>query len=322
MALAMACANAAAASSGMIPAPGRVDVAYDSSSSTLFISGGSSLRRYDLRAGAFLPPLELGGSTFGLDISADGRTLAVANAALDGDRVVIDLVDLPTLQVRRVGLPATASENGALIAVFDKAGDLVVSTQYAGSGWTVLRRINPDTGVIRELATVSAPTMLAPSADHAYIGVASGNNSSGPFGIYTTGDNAYTPLGRIDWFVVDVGLASDGSQQAIVTSSGAYIDDRKTVLPQVGEYFGPTPIGAAYSPRGHKVYFPISQTNTVVQYDTRTMMPMRTFEVPGQFEWVGNKVFVEGRTRLSGDGALLFVTLDNGVFYTSTKDVE
>jgi outer membrane protein assembly factor BamB len=149
--------------------------------------------------------------------------------------------------------------------------------------------------------------------------VASGNNSSGPFGIYRTGDSSYTPLGRTDWFVVDVGIAPDGNQQAIVTSSGAYIDYKKTVLPQVGEYFGPTPIGAAYAPTGHKVYFPICKTNTVVQYDTRTMTPTRTFTAPGQFDWVGNLVFVEGRTRLSSDGSLLFVTLDSGVFYTSTK---
>lgn len=322
VAASLACGSVLAANSGMIPAPGRIDVAYDDTSHTVFISGGSALRRYDLERATFLPSLELGGSTYGMDISADGRTLAVANALLDSGQVAIDLVDLATLAVRRIGFAPTASESGALTVAFDSVGELLVSTQYAGSGFTPLRVVNPATGSIRELATLAAPTMLSPSADHTRIAVASGNISSGPFGIYTTGDKTYASLGRTDWFVVDVGISPDAGQQAIVTFSGTYVDDRNTVLPQVGEYFGPTPIGAAYSPVGHKVYFPISTTNTVVQYNTRTMTPVRTFTVPGKFDWVGNKMFIEGRTRLSADGSLLFTTLDNGVFYTSTKDAE
>jgi hypothetical protein len=61
----------------------------------------------------------------------------------------------------------------------------------------------------------------------------------------------------------------------------------------------------------------MTQTKTILRYDTRTMRQTGTITVPGTFDWTGNEPFVEGRTHVSADGRLLFSTLDNGVFYTT-----
>src|SRR4051794_15450889 len=64
---------------GFISAPSRADIAYDTQHDVLYISGGSSLLRYDLSTRTFLPAIDIGGTTKGMDISPDGGTLAVAN---------------------------------------------------------------------------------------------------------------------------------------------------------------------------------------------------------------------------------------------------
>jgi hypothetical protein len=315
LALAMAgTAQAGTLASGLIPAEGRADIAFDSGHQVLYISGGAQVRRFDFATKTFLPPLALGGTTMGMDISADGKRLAVANASRGANENFVDIVTLKTGKARRVSFPLAFAEGGTHAVAYDADGKLLVTSRFEGSGWTPMRRYDPVTGLSQELGSLSASAMVNPSPNHRYVAVAEGNNSSGPYGRYTTGDVSYQSTQSTHWFLFDIAIASNGTQMAVPTYGGTFINDAKKTFPAVGGS-GQVPIGSAYSPAGDVVYFPFAQSNFVAEYDRKTMTERRRFTAPGQFDWVGNGAFVEGRTKVSSDGRLLFVTLDDGVFY-------
>lgn len=308
-------AQADAQTSGFIPAEGRTDIAFDSTNQVLYISGGPQVRRFDFNTKTFLSPLALGGSTMGMDISADGKRLAVANASRGAEENFVDIVTLRTGKARRVSFPLAFYEGGTHAVAYDADGKLLVTSRFEGSGWTPLRRYDPLTGLSDQLAELAAPAMVSPSPNHRYVAVAEGNISSGPYGRYMTGDTAYRSLQTTNWFLFEIAIAPNGSQSAVPTYAGTFINDAKKTFPTVGTYAGQAPIGAAYAPSGEVVYFPFADSNFVAEYDRKTMTERRRFTVPGQFDWTGNGAFVEGRTKVSSDGRYLFVTLDNGVFY-------
>lgn len=314
-----AAAPVMAASSGFIAADGRTDIAYDTARQVLYISGGARLRRYDMAAQAFLSPIALGGTTMGMDISADGRFLAVANGSRDAKANFVDIVTLKTGKVRRIAFPLASGEGGTYSVAYDADGKLLVTSKYEGSGSTPLRRYDLATGVTEKLATSLTEAMANPSANHRHIGIVEGNSSNGPYGRYVTGDASYKSTSHLDYWLFEIGMAPDGAQTAVPTYAGTFIidivADSRTAPRVVGQYPGQTPVGVAYAPSGDVVYFPFAKSNFVAEYDRRTMTELRRFTVPGTFDWGGNLGFQEGRVKVSSNGRFLFVTLDSGVFY-------
>lgn len=308
---------------GFISAPGRADIAYDTKHDILYISGDSSLRRYDVKSQAFLTPIMLGGKTMGMDISPDGKTLAVANAVRGASQNYVDLVNLATGVSSRVGFnPNSAYEGGTYTVAYDNQGKLLVSSQFQGSGWTPLRKYDPVTQSTTILGTVTQDVMLTASADRSVIGVAEANISDGRWGVYHAGDTSYVSqhqgyapvTGGTGWFNFEIGVSRNGSQFVIPTYGGTYVGDAQSVVPTIGQYAGISPIGVAYSPLSDVVYFPFADTNYIGEYDTKTLTEITRIPVPGYYDWPGNWAFVEGRSKVASDGSYLFSTLDNGVF--------
>lgn len=315
-------AQAGTLASGFIPAEGRADIAFDATNQVLYISGGPQVRRFDFGTKTFLSPLAFGGSTMGMDISADGKKLAVANLSRGADENFVDVVTLKSGKSKRVSFPLAFGEGGTYSVAYDADGKLLVTSDYEGSGWTPLRRHDPVTGLSDELGSLAVPAMVSPSANHRYVAVAEGNISSGPYGRYVTGDSSYQSSGTLNWFLFEIAIAPNGSQTSVPTYAGTFIKDAKKTFPAVGTYAGQAPIGAAYAPSGEVVYFPFADSNFVAEYDRKTMTERRRFTVPGHFEWTGNGAFGEGRTKVSSDGRMLFVTLDGGVFYQELAAAE
>jgi DNA-binding beta-propeller fold protein YncE len=131
-----------------VQVPGRVDVAYDVQRHVLYVSAGEYLQRYDIATGAMLTPLHLGGLPYGLDISADGKTLAAANLAHDATGNFVDLVDLETQSGQRRNFAIDPYEGGTYTVAFDNQGKLLVSSTFNGSGWVPLRKLDPATGAV------------------------------------------------------------------------------------------------------------------------------------------------------------------------------
>jgi hypothetical protein len=308
-------------SSGFITAPTRADVAYDSNRSVLYISGTDSIRRFDMVTQSFMAPIFLGGSTLGMDISPDGRTLAVANRGRGATRNFVDLVSLETGTSTRVGFDLAFGEGGTFTVAYDSAGKLIVSSQYEGSGWVPLRRYDPSSGLSSTIGNVRQNSMLSASADNSAIAITESNISSGPYGVYRTGNASYTSNRSLGWFTFEVGISRNGQQVAVPTYNGTYIDDVNSVIPSIGSYAGQTPIGVAYSPNSDTMYFPFAQSNYIAAHSTITGQELQRFTVPGTFDWTGNSAFSEGRTKIADDATFLFSTLDDGIYFMSLSPV-
>jgi hypothetical protein len=301
---------------GLVPAPSRIDFVVDAPRHVLYISGTDQLLRYDLKAGAFLAPIALSGQTLGMDISPDGHFLAVANGITDAARSHVDIIDLRTLLPKRLYFTLEFMEGGTYTVAYDRDGRLLVSSQFEGSGWVPLRKVNVKRSQATTIGSVMRDSMLTPSADHTWIAIAESNNSGGPYGRYATGDASYASTYGTGWFNYEIGISRDGNQMAVPTYGGTYFNDFRTSFPPLGQYAGVQPVGVAYSPARDRVYFPFAQTNYIAEYDTTTMTETRRWTVPSTFGTNGNWAFVSGRTKVSTDDKTLCTTVTGGVWCT------
>jgi hypothetical protein len=302
--------------SGLIPAAGRADVAFDTARQILYISGGPQLRRFDMATKQFLLPVVLGGKTWALDISADGKRLAVANRSRGARQVFVDLVNLETLRSKRIAFDRSILEGGTYGVAFDADGMLLVTgaNDYGASTRPPLRRYNRKTGAIEKLGDTTGVSSVTPSATHRWIAIAEGNSSAGPFGRYTTGDASYRSQVNLDHSALtQVGISPSGSQITVASYAGYVFND---LVPYA---VVASTRGVAYSPTKPSVYFPITGSGSIAEYDTTTMTQVGTIAVPGTFDWPGTGPLVEGQTKVSSDGRYLFTTLDGGVFYASVS---
>jgi hypothetical protein len=92
----------------------------------------------------------------------------------------------------------------------------------------------------------------------------------------------------------------------------------------LGEYAERVAIGAVYSPVADELYLAWAggkTTTSIDVYDATTFQKLRDIQpYRGQFTWPGNGTFVEGRMRVSRDGAALFATAgDNVVAYPTGR---
>jgi hypothetical protein len=97
--------RAASGPSAFIPAPHRVDMVEDTARNIAYVSSSDgNLLRYDLNTQGFLSPIALGGTPYGMDISPDGSTLAIANMSYSSSANWIDTVNLSNAISGRINL--------------------------------------------------------------------------------------------------------------------------------------------------------------------------------------------------------------------------
>lgn len=302
-----------------IPAPGRVDVAYDEKRDIVYITSGSDLLRYQVEAGSFLPSVMIGGSLRGVDLSPDGNTLAVADSNFNSTELWVHMVDLDTLSHRRLEtLRDGDSESGTWAVSYAYDGSLLATTGFLGSGWTPMRRFNVNSGAVTVIGDVRQNTMVSSSGDRRSIAFAESNSSAGPWGQYrpTTGEVVYRDGydNGTSWFNFEIATSADGSQYAIPTYGGTFVyNSAYANIATIGTYAGPQPIGAAYHPVDGLAYFPWAETSEVRVYDMDALVAVGSYDFETDFDHTGNGAYNEGRTKLSGDGSLLMVTVEGGV---------
>ena len=312
--------SAAHADGTLINAPSRVDIAYDDGRGLLYITSGNQMLRYDLGTSTFETPVTISGASLEvMDISPDGSTAAIADTTYSGQNNYIHLVNLDTLAVSTVNFPLQ-NGGGTFTVAYGKDGNLLVSCEFNGSGWVPLWLYDPKSGAETNLGTVSQDTMLRSSANGKIIALAESNNSGGPYGNYSFKTGVLNQNGGTGWFNYEIGVNKNATLYAIPTYGGTYIADRSLALTGtvIGTYAGEQPIAAAFHPKKDLVYFPWTGTTNVEVYDTRTWTAVKSYDFEDTFENPGNHAFVQGRTKLSKDGSLLFVTVTGGVRYVST----
>lgn len=304
-----------------ISASGRVDIAYDDARGLLYITSGDQMLRYQLSSQSFQTPVTISGANlYGMDISPDGSTAAIADTAYGSSDSYVHLVDLDTLAVNTAQFPLDGAA-GTFTVAYGKGGNLVVSSEFNGSGWVNLWLYDPTTGVETNLGSVRQDTMLTPSANRQVVALAEANESNGPFGYYAVKSGTLDQNGSSGWFNFEIGVNKNATLYAIPTYGGTYIADQNLNLTGtvIGTYAGSLPIAAAFNPKKDLVYFPFTGTTDVEVYNTKTWTQVNSYNCNDTFNWVGNGSFVQGRTKVSKDGSKLFVTVTNGVCYVKIK---
>ena len=313
--------SAARAEGTFISAPDRIDVAYDDARSLLYISNGTQVLRYQLGTASFLSPITLGGALKGLDVSSDGTTLAVADDSHDATNNWIYLVNLNTLSDTKVKFPLDFGEGGTFTAAYGRDGALLVTSNYEGSGPVPLRRYDPATGKTTDLGYVNQQTMLRTSANGKVIALAESNSSGGPFDKFVVRGQTLTH-GATGWYNFEIGVAPIGehlrhsdpvrnrhreqessSHREGDRSEGWLRTQRRSVRSR--EEFSSIFRGAELRRSRFTAQRPGKKSNSFDFVDE--------FSMPRYF------AFIDGRAKTSKDGSLLFVTVNGGVRYVSTR---
>lgn len=318
------CSPRIAAADGLISAASRLDEVYDSARGIVYVTNGSQIVRYQVSTGTYLAPISLTGTLAGIDISPDDNTLAVADETLNlSGYPMIYLIDLPTLAATPVQFPENDNEGGSFSVAFTDSGNVLVSTNYQGSGWVPLRLYNPNIQTTTVVASITQESMLCASADRSSIGVAESNISDGRFGRYRVADGnwqeqtGYT-LGT-SWFNYEIGVNSTATLYAIPTYGGTFFYDTDLLKtgPTVGVAGGEQPIGVVFSPNSDIVYFPWEGTSTVYAYNTSTYTSVAAYNFGSAFTMNGNRAYDNGRMKISKDGSLLFASVAGGVQFVT-----
>lgn len=308
----------------LIAAPQRVDMVHDDARGLVYITQGGEVLRYHVASGTFLSPIVLGGMLRGIDISKDNASLVVADDVSAANEGHVHLVALDDLTVRTLPFAkASTYESGTHSVAFAGDDKVYATTDFWGSGWTQLRRLDPASGTWSSLTSVMQASMLARSGDGDTIAFAESNISDGRWGLidvptagivrrqgYTDGTSRYN---------FEIGTDRLGSQFAIPTYSGTYVyNEAYQRVATIGQAYSQHPVGVAYHPVERKAYFPWSGSRQVRVYDMDSFAQVASHDVEHDFGWVGNNAYEQGRTKLSKDGSLLMVSVNGGVRVVQT----
>jgi hypothetical protein len=301
---------------------GTNDLCYDDARGLLYMTNGPYIMRYDVTHDRWIEAVLVGGGLTGIDLSPDGRTIAVCDDFNDVDGVGdgtnhIFLVDADT-GVRRVvkfapGVGGTEAGTRAVAYGYD--GRLLVTAGLGGSGGTVLRRYDPLTGIVTEAAVVPNYVDLSASGDRTLITYAQSSISYGGWGTYRVLDGYVNHRDNANGTSSsNYGAATnrDGTQSTILAGSTAYVyDNADATRRTVGGV-----VGAEYSPTADVVYMPVNGQTTIKAYDTRTLSLIKTFDFEGVFGYAMGGVGGVPRLAVSRDNTLLFATVPGGVRFS------
>ena len=319
--LIIACCStgAFAASAGFIPASSRTDMVYDDARGVLYITNGTSVLRYKPATDSFLPPYTFaGGSLSGIDLSQDGKTLAVADRNITG----IHLIDLSSYTAKPdVIFTPTYGESGTHSVAFGADGAVLVSSRFSGSGTVPLRRVDPATGAVSVIKnSIGQDAVLSASGDGTCIAYEESNISSGPVNIYDVATGTVTLTINTNWFTYEIGANRNCTQFAVPTYGGTFVYDHAlNKVGTVGVYAGIQPIGVAYHPSQDVVYFAWAGTRELRAYNSTTSEELAVIDTGYLFEHTGNHSYTQGRLKISRAGTLLFATVTDGVYWVNTS---
>jgi hypothetical protein len=314
----MSAAAVAAGPTDVVSVPGRID--HVISNSILYVTSGATVVRYDLNHHQSLSSFNIGGNLAGVDISPDGRTLAIADMSTYGTTCVVHVVDVATGVDSPVSFPLAFAESGTYMVVWAGESQLLVSSLFAGSGWVPLRRYDLGTGQTQTIATITGGSMLAASVNLTNVGVAQADISSGPVSAYSVSSGSIVATTDTDWFMFEVSVSPDGTQFFAPSYHGAFVFDLvasafqpRTIL---GQYASHGPIGGVYSPISPHLFtaeYDYSAAAPGVKvYDASTFVLVQSVDTY-PFNWTGNGSFNDGRTKISDDGHWLGVSAGSTV---------
>jgi DNA-binding beta-propeller fold protein YncE len=307
-----------------IPAANRVGMVADPVRNVVYVpTTDGNVLRYSLASQSFLTPFALGGSLQGIDISPDGNTLVVADSSYGASSNWINAVDLTTGNSRKIQLPfSVPGEAGTYSVAFASNNSVLVTSQYNGSGWLPIQKVDLTSGAAVNLTTEPSGTKLGVSPDHSVIAFAPQNSAPASPGRYRVADgNIARATQTIPEYQWEIDAARNGRQYAVPTNDGTHIlDANLNEIGFIGNHTNgvPVPYAAAYSPVTDQVYFAwfdlvgSGHHCLIDAYDSNTLTETQVIDSQAAAGPTGYDPVI-GPLRISSDGALLMATVPGGV---------
>jgi DNA-binding beta-propeller fold protein YncE len=181
----------------------------------------------NLKTGVFAAPIPVGPDPLGLDITPDGKTLLVC----DGTAASISEVKLKTGKVTTIATPVGIAQDTAFSIVALNNGTALFTTTFAGSGFGAdAYDLNLSTDAFSVVSgigirgQVTEITQLSRSADYSTAAAVLGDDSGGPFDVYTAATGNVV-AGSLNEFISSSALSGDGSTLVV---DGFYVINAAT----------------------------------------------------------------------------------------------
>ncbi|MCH8043066.1 MAG: tandem-95 repeat protein [Planctomycetes bacterium] len=198
----------------LINVPDRRNHVYDPHTDRLYVGTSSgSLLVYNVATNTLLPPIAVGNSLNGMDITPDGSTLYVAEGRPSGSDGVIYKIDLNSLAVTPLTYPRGEKELEAWDLAIASNGKAFFTSHHQLSGISVaLREIDLATDEISVRGGTTRRTRIVGSADRSVLYFPSASNSGGPITSYVSDTDSFTARVDLTGFNgPDVTTNGDGS---------------------------------------------------------------------------------------------------------------
>jgi hypothetical protein len=320
------CANNAEAVGTLIPATHARDMVYDPARDLVYITNGTQVLRYSVSGGNFLTPITLGGKLFGIDLSPDGNTIAVADdsstkttGSSSYSTIHVDLVNADTLVDVKSKTTADYSVSGTDMVAYSADGSLLVTEREdCCSGAEPLLERLPN-GAWQHIGNdqgsdlmVSTGTALSASGDGKVIGFEEPWDSPGSWGTYAPATHTlYFNLTQSNPSFFGIAVNDKNTQTIVYSGKADVYDQNHQFVTSIGGTGLDRPAGVAYHPVKALAYLPWYDTSEVRVYDMSTFQLKTTYKFVNTFP--STNAFNSVRTRLSPDGSLLMVAVDGGV---------
>jgi sugar lactone lactonase YvrE len=293
----------------VIPVRNRRALVWDASRQLLYITTSDGyVQRYDPTSQALLAPFWVGASPSGMDITADGQYLYVADSQTGTTQGLVRKVNLDDGTVTNLAY----NRNGAELAPQDLAiaanGKAFFTTNYSGSGATVpLHQIDLATDTLSTRQNIFPSAFLRRGADGSLLFGVEPTASKGPIFTYDSASDSFTTK-QIGGFHFD-GLSAvnrDGTLIAMKYGGAVSVLNRDLTTVQIL-----SSVAMAFDPNADILYAASSTSNEIVAYDSKSWKELYRVGIGESLS--GTTPFGNGEMQVSDDSSLLFVSTPSGV---------
>jgi hypothetical protein len=293
------------------------DAVFDRSGERLYVTTADGfLWPYNLAAGSFETPINLGGSPRAVDIAVDNSFVIVAQGAHGLSQGAFQKVDLASGGVTNFNYTRASSEGGAWDVAIGSNGRAIGTTAYQGSGSTPLRDINLTSGALSTRSdapgggNVTNRTQIHRSADGTRMYLLQGNNSAGGVFTYSAVSDTFGPRVSTNTFTDTASAAVNRNGSFLATrlsNTGASLETAPN-FGFIGSFSALTG-GVAFDALSDTLYGVSTYLSQIVAYDTNTFAERFRFDIGETFS-AGATQFGRGLLVASHDGR--FLALNTG----------
>ncbi|PYK60894.1 MAG: hypothetical protein DME43_03970 [Verrucomicrobia bacterium] len=297
----------------LIPLTTRRGMVFDQAGKYLYITTSDGfVKRYNLATKKIDRSYNVGGFLNGVDIARDGSFLLVAQGVTTSTKGKFQKVNLPGGSIIDIPYILTDGEAGGWDVGIGSNGLALVTTQYAGSGFTPLRQIDLATDAVSVRTDVPgsfAPyvvqgTEIRRSADGTRMYFSEVSISSTPIFTYSAISDTFGPSSGPGG-IRGCAVSRDGSLLATSTYPDTISLDTAPFLHLVHSFHG-LGNGAAFDATRNILYTISASATQLIAYDTQRFAELFRLDLeesPGDF----------GRFIASADGRHLALQTESGV---------